>query len=122
MNWEITYRPEEKILSVKTGGVLEKESVLKMIVEASGFLTEHQCHRCLVDHTGIESTQIGITDIYGMPKVYDAVGLPRDLKLAMVVPQKYFDLFKFLETVDYNFGYTISVFMDTGPAVRWLKS
>ena len=121
MKWEMSYQPVGNILLLRTEGVLDKDSLLTMVKEASVLMSKHKCSRCLVDHSNITAVTIGTFDIYNMPNVYSEIGLPRTMKVAMVVPGMFRDTFGFLETVAFNVGYSVSVFYDTESASNWLK-
>ena len=108
-------------MTIRTEGCLDKASVTEMVKDALELMIAKNCTRCLVDHRNLSSVAIGTFDIYNMPRMYSELGLPRNFKIAMVVPQKFLESFLFLETVNRNYGYMFSIHLDDESAQRWLN-
>ena len=122
MKWEMSFDEDEKILFVKTHGILELATCKTLIKECLEVIEKENCRRCLIDNSEIESQNISTFDIYSLPTLYAALGLPRDLRMAEVASKKDERDFHFYETVCRNNGYfLVSVFFDVESALQWLK-
>ena len=121
MDWEISFDEKENILFVKTHGIMDTATNKAMIKECLDVIKKKNCRRCLVDNQEIKSQNIGTLDIHSIPKLYDELGFPRDLRLAEVTLKNYAEDFGFFETVCRNRGYMVSVFFDVASALQWLR-
>ena len=54
MQWQMTYDEADDILVVNTAGVIEIESATQMRNEGANLLKQHDCLRCLLDHTNLK--------------------------------------------------------------------
>jgi len=121
MEWKIVFNAGENILSVKTYGVFDLESKIKLIKEFVAEIEKQNCRQCLIDNSEIQSTRIGFMEIYSMPERFAELNMPRHLRIAQVFSEKHIKDFHFLETVSHNRGYWLSVFPDVESALQWLK-
>ena len=122
MKWEMSFNEKENILFVKIHGTMDTAPHKALIKECLEVIEKQNCRRCLIDNSEIESQNISTFDIYSMPKLYDALGVPRNLRMAEVASKKDERDFHFYETVCRNNGYyLVSVFFDVESALQWLK-
>ena len=121
MDWEISFDEKENILFVKTRGILDVKSNTAMTKECLEVIKEKNCRRWLIDNQKITFQAFGTFDIHSLPKLYEELGFPRNLRLAEVTLKEYERDFSFYETVCYNRGYMVSVFYDVESALQWLK-
>jgi len=121
MNWQINYDENEQIIFIKTIGVLDISSANLMRTEGFNLIKQHNCLRCLVDHSEIAEDALSTLDIYNLPKRYKELDIPRRLKMALVIPGKFMTNLKFYETVCRNNGYLVSIFFNRESALEWLK-
>ncbi len=121
MDWEISFDEKENILFVKTRGVLDVISNAAMTKECIEMVKEKKCSKWLIDNRKITFQAFSTLDIHSLPKLYDELGFPRNLRLAEVTLKEYGRDFSFYETVCRNRGYTVSVFYDVESALQWLK-
>ncbi len=121
MNWEISFNEKESILFVKTYGILDVKSNMAMTKECIEMIKEKKYSRWLIDNRKIIFQEFDTLDIHSLPKLYDKLGFPRNLRLAEVTLKEYASDFSFYETVCRNRGYMVSVFYDVESAFHWLK-
>ena len=122
MKWTISHNTTDKILVIKTEGVIDIAAANAMREEGAKQIKQHGYLLCLLDHSQAEGYTLSTLDIYSIPKKYNELGIPRNLRMALVVPEHMRrDLF-FYETVCRNNGYFASVFFDHESAIAWLKS
>ena len=121
MKWKIYYDETERILFIKTHGILEIESANMMRTEGAALIKQHGILRCLLDHSDLSEDALATLDIYNLPQRYSELGIPHQFRMALVVPEKFMKNLKFYETVCRNNGYFVSIFFDRESAMNWLK-
>ncbi len=121
MNWQMYYDENERIIFIKTTGVLEITSANYMRAEGVALIQKHNCMRLLLDHSGIVRDALSTMDIYDLPQRYEEMGLTRQLKMALVIPSEFLENLRFYETVCRNHGYSVQLFSDRDLALKWLK-
>ena len=121
MEWEISFKPENNILSVKTHGIFNMDSNTALIKECLEIVKKKDCRGCLIDNSELEFIRIETLEIYSIPALFSKLGVPHNLHIAEVFSEKHKKDFHFLETVCYNNGYLVSVFSETELALQWLK-
>ena len=122
MKWQISHNLADKIIVIKTEGVLDKASAGAMRNEGAELIKQHGYLRCLLDHSDAEGVVLGVLDTYSLPKIYDELKISRLLRMAVVVPDRMREDLHFYETVCRNNGYSVSIFFDRNAAVEWLLS
>jgi hypothetical protein len=77
----------------------------------------------LVDYTDAQ-VKVSTLDIYALPDRYDALGLSRNVRIAVVMPHDLEDsaLFDFYEDVTNNRGFNTKLFKSARDAQLWLDS
>jgi hypothetical protein len=85
-------------------------------------MKEHRSIRCLLDHTEINFVSGKTLEVFNRPEEIKNTGMPLNVKLAAVIPEKYKDHFSFLETVCNNRGISYRVFKNDISALNWLKT
>ena len=116
--WKIEYLAAEKILLLKSKGVMDVPSanaMVKALVEAA---EKHQCQHHLIDHRKTTFAFM-FTDYYERPAVNSKLGISRLFKTAMVFSQITHETV-FMENVFRNRGYNMRHFEDIDEARRWL--
>ncbi len=121
MDWKISFDEKEYVLCVKTYRILDVESNKAMTKECLEIIKEKNYRRWLIDNRKITFQAFGTFDIHSLPKLYDELGFPRNLRLAEVTLKEYASDFSFYETVCRNRGYMVSVFYDVESALQWLR-
>ena len=121
MEWEISFKPENNILSVKTHGIFNMDSNTALIKECLEIVKKKDCRGCLIDNSELEFIKIETLEIYSIPALFSKLGIPYNLHIAEVFSEKHAQNFHFLETVCRNNGYSVSVFSELESALQWLK-
>jgi len=122
MKWTISHNTADKILVIKTEGVIDVAAANAMRNEGAKLIKQHGYLLCLLDHSLAEGYTLSTLDIYSIPKRYNELGIPRNFRMALVVPEQMRKDLIFYETVCRNNGYFASVFFDQESAITWLKS
>jgi hypothetical protein len=121
MEVNISYLPDDHIVIVKTHGEADAKSSHEMVQSIFQSMKEHRSIRCLLDHTEISFVSGKTLDVFKRPDEIKNTGMPLNVKLAAVIPEKYRDHFDFLETVCNNRGISYRVFGNELSAINWLK-
>lgn len=121
MEWQISLEPEDNMLYVKTHGIFSMDANTALIKECLEILQGTDCRDCLIDNSELEFTKIETLEIYSIPALFSELGIPHDLHIAEVFSKKHAKVFRFLETVCYNYGYKVFVFSEMELAIKWLK-
>ena len=122
MNWKISHNTIDKILVIKTEGVIDIATANAMRADGVEQIRKHGYLRCLLDHSDAKEYTLSTLDIYTLPKKYKELGIPYNFRMALVVPENLRKDMRFFETVCRNNGYLASVFFDMDSALAWLKS
>lgn len=120
MQWLMYYDENDKIVYTKTTGVLNIKEASVMRNEGIALMRKHNCMLGLLDHSELTGDHLTTMDMYNLPKQYVRLGVPREFRLASVVPERFMENLNFYETVCRNNGYYFSVFFDRESALRWL--
>jgi hypothetical protein len=119
MEWTIQYLADEKILYIKTSGVLTSESANLMVREAVQAMDVYQCGKQLVDHS--ETTfALNVLQYYERPSINQQIGISRSWKIAMIF-KELTEQTHFMETVFRNRGFDFHEFDDVEKAKAWLE-
>ncbi|HEX6550586.1 MAG TPA: hypothetical protein VF117_07925 [Gammaproteobacteria bacterium] len=123
MAWQIEYLPEEKAARIVCTGQTKQGDAIAQTDAAIELQSKYNVRRFLLDYSGIEIVAAPLADIYGLPDYYHKRGVPRDIRIAVVVPAHHFqrDKFEFYEDVCLNRGYSSRMFESLKEAWSWLK-
>ena len=121
MEWNMSYNAAEDIIFIETSGVLDIKSANAMRDEGAILIKNHNCMRCLLDHRNLTGEELATMDIYNLPKRYAELGIPRQLRMAVIAHEKLANNMAFYETVCRNNGYLVSLFFDKETALECLK-
>jgi hypothetical protein len=83
MKWDFKLLPKHGVLSVKTSGDLNYDTMLEFIAAAATEMQAHGCDKILVDHSNAV-LKISPTRVYRLPAVEVAHGIGRR-KVAVVI-------------------------------------
>jgi len=64
MEWEISFKPENNMLSVKTHGIFNMNSNTALIKECLEIVKKKDCRSCLIDNSELEFIKIETLEIY----------------------------------------------------------
>ena len=121
MSVKVEYLPKDKtVVIIATGTITVDELGCQSPVTVS-LLKQHAASRMLVDYTDAQ-VQVSTMDIYTIPDRYDALGLPRSVRIAVVMPRDLEDkaLFDFYADVTHNRGFMTKLFRSAKEARLWL--
>lgn len=118
----ISYNPQYRMIETKFWGELgmdDARQIIEGILQAAG---EHGCFLCLSDYREA-ILKLSTMQIYEVPRIISDVSNSlgvgaHQFKRALVV--KNLEDFRFFETVTWNQGQTLKLFLDIDEARRWL--
>ncbi len=122
MEVDISYLSDDQIVVVKTHGYADAKSSSEMVKSIMLAMKEHLSLRCLLDHTEINFVSGKTIEVFNRPEEIKNTGMPSNVRLAAVIPERYKDHFRFLETVCENRGISYRVFSNNTSAMNWLKT
>ena len=120
LTWTLAYEEASKVLVVRAQGVLDLPSAERMRAEAHERFRELGCTRVLLDYLGLDAEALGTLDVYRLPRVYEALGISREMRMAVVASGVGRPNLDFYETVCQNNGYSVRVFNKEAEARAWL--
>lgn len=123
MPYTMEYLVEEGITLITNIGVLTYEDFMKQAREALDISRLKKCNMILVDCTSM-ITQAQVTEMFDTSAFYEAIGAPRENKIALVAPPtgtKTEEDLRFYETVCINRGWRVKMFADKESAIKWLR-
>ncbi len=118
---EVDYSREEKMILLKCHGKITIDDVETATIEGSRLIKSHESCKALVEIGQLEPA-VNLVDIYGLPKLYESLGIPATMMIAVVasgLKEDYGD-FQFYETVCINRGFQVKAFDNTRRAREWL--
>lgn len=121
MPTEVRFLAEENIVFLRCAGEVTAPELRDLSQEAAAVAKEHGCSRVLAD-TREFTTDLPTMEIHGHPAGYNRLGVPRSLRIAVVVPETGAarQNYDFYETVCRNSGYHVMGFEDLASARAWL--
>lgn len=120
LSWTLAFDETERILAVQARGVLDMPSAEQLRREASDRFRELGCTRVLLDYRGLEAEALGTLEVYNLPKVYQAWGFSREMRMAVLTAGVGQQNLEFFETVCQNNGYAVRLFAEEPEARAWL--
>lgn len=119
---QVTYSPDDELIFITYTGKTTFDELRLATQQAKQYVSWYDCYSVLVD---VRSTDPAVPplNIYDMPKLYESLGVPRNILIAMVGPKAEpgYNDFLFYETVCRNRGFTVQLFEDMESAKAWLK-
>ena len=123
MEWTMDYIEDGDIVHVKMLNPVNLEGTRQLCIEANSLARQHQSHRYLIDHRGIDIV-LTILDIDKIPDVFREVEADFNGKTAILLdpnePKR--NLFDFLKNVLRLTSMHFELFSDKVKAIVWLKS
>jgi hypothetical protein len=123
MPWTIESNDGGQLLEVVYRGTFEAAELRNATIEIVDVLLDKGMQRLLLDchdaHFNVPTVAV-----YQLPELYDAKGLSRHVRAAVVKPHDgyHLELFEFYEDVCRNRGYFAMLFDDAEAARAWLRS
>jgi hypothetical protein len=122
MEWSISFLPDAHIIVVQTEGIVNESDTLNMAKDVKKAMVQYKASGCLIDHSSIKSVTGSIVKTYYRPEELSGMGVPRNIRIAVVAPQEHKGHFNFLETVCRNRGFDFSLFENRETAIEWLTT
>jgi hypothetical protein len=123
MEWTVGHLEEHNIVFVKILSPADMEGTREFVLEANSLAREHNTHRYLVDHRGVDVV-MSVLDIDKIPGLLEELNADLGGKTAILMdssaPKK--NLFNFLKNVFHLLPMRFEVFSDEDEAIAWLKS
>ncbi len=119
MEWTIEHRPEQDILYLKSGGVMDVSSANAMVADLVAAAARYACRRHLVDHRAT-TFAFNLVNYFERPAINEKIGVSVTWKTAMVFAESTQET-HFMETVFRNRGYNFREFTDVNEALAWLQ-
>ena len=123
MDWTMDYIEDGDIVYVKILNPISLEGTRQICIEANSLARQHQSHRYLIDHRGIDII-LTILDIDKIPGIFKEVEADFDGKTAVLLdpnePKR--NLFSFLKNVLRLTSMHFELFSDKVKAIAWLKT
>ncbi len=121
-SWEVKYLPDKATVAVSASGQLSLQDAKEMIEKSIHLLRENKAHRVIADLSNAHF-KVAVADIYYTPEYYDKLGMPRNARIALILPktqERLSTLYEFHETVCHNKGYLCKLFDSQQSAHEWL--
>jgi len=118
MTYELKVNKEKGILELKSFGSVSGDEIIESMKKVNR----------LSEETGIVLLFVDSRQVDAMPNTIDLFDLtrkfPRFLRMAILIPveSELTETFKFGETVGFNRGIPLRVFVSEAEALEWLKS
>ncbi|MCC7140774.1 MAG: hypothetical protein IT349_01615 [Candidatus Eisenbacteria bacterium] len=122
MHWAMEYRPEQRVVWVRTEGRTTTEDVARLEAECARTAREHGARGYLFDHRALE-TFLSDIDIYDGPSRLEKVEASRAMLAAILIRDEkpMLEAFAFLADVMNNRGFVVRLFTDELKAFDWLE-
>ena len=123
MAWTFETKDGDQLLEVIFQGVHDAEQLRAATFEIVDTLIAKGILR-LVLNCYDAHFNVPTVNVYQLPELYDAKGLSRQVRAAVVRPHDgyHVEIFEFYEDVCRNRGYFVQLFDDADSAYEWLRS
>ena len=122
MPYDVAFNEAHSIVEICYSGAVTAEELLCAYFDAVSLAKSVNSKRFLADCTALRGGH-SLTDLYLLIDQFEASGLERDVKEAILIPSLQASVadVEFYETACRNRGYNISLFRDLGAALAWLR-
>lgn len=122
MAWSMEFTDAGRILKVLIQGPISGAEVAQMTQESVGLVASRQVTRVVLDCAAAEM-DVPILDVYKLPDLYAARGVPRQVRAAVILPRAGYrlDIYEFYEDVCRNRGYFVKLFEREAEAWEWVR-
>src|SRR5690242_12318202 len=123
MPWTMEFTDDERILRVTYQGDLREDELRGGTHQIIAAMVQHKCQRALLDCLEARM-EVPALNVYQLPDVYDASGIGRQVRAAVVLPRDGYkrELYEFYEDVCRNRGYFVKLFETMEEAWTWIRS
>lgn len=121
MTWNIEHNDGEDILRVTASGDITTEDVFAQTREGIELILRRGLSGVFADYSAA-NLLMPISDISRMPEMFDSLAMPRETKMAVVLPGNptTMNKYTFFDDVATNRGYTVGLFWEPSQAMAWL--
>ena len=121
MGWKVDPLDAEGFLYVSADGAIGTDDVRGQVDQGITFILEHRLPGAMVDYSKVV-LEMPIVDIYQLPDWFEARSLPRETRIAVVLPADPANMHKytFFDDVANNRGYQVRLFWEVTRARDWL--
>ncbi len=122
MSWAAEYVPDRATVVINGSGRLRFEDMRGIAKGATDLLRKNKASRVLLDCSEAV-LDVKVVDVFYLPECYDRVGVPRNARIAFIVPKtrQPSGICEFYETVCRNKGYLCRLFNTQESAMQWLR-
>jgi hypothetical protein len=122
MPWTHQISDDGKTLKVKYEGTFVAGELRQATEDILSIMLEKKIMRVLLDCYDAHF-DVPIIGVYQLPDLYEARGIPRKTRAAVILPKDHYrqELYEFYEDVCSNRGYFVKLFEDAAEAWKWLQ-
>ncbi len=122
MPWSMEFKDEGRVLWILLEGPMSADEIAEMMRESVSTVAAQQVPRVLID-CGESRMSVPTLDIYKLPDLYAASGVPRQLRVAIIPPHDGYKRksYQFYEDVCRNRGYFVRLFEREAEAWSWVR-
>ena len=122
MSWKIEHHDTERFIRVTAAGGISTPDAFAQVAEGVELVLRHQLTGALVDYSAV-NLEMPIADISRIPDMFEAHGLPRMAKIAVVLPPDPATMGKYtyFDDVATSRGYRVGLFWEPTQALAWLR-
>jgi hypothetical protein len=120
MSWSLEPSTKGTLRVTNTGRIVERD-LLPQIQEIVTAIQRDRLSGLLVDNREAV-LDIPVATLSSLPEVFEAEGLPRSLKIAIVMPSdpRSVEKVRFFDDLATNHGYHVKLFAESHRATQWL--
>ena len=119
MPCEVTHDAERDYIVTQIDGRLDVSVVKEFLAELGRVMSTSGCERVLVDLRGA-AMRLSMGELYFAPRMVSEAGIPIATKRAVIVAEKDWSLYSYLQMVAQNQAQIVRIFTDPDEASRWL--
>ena len=121
MPWEVNHNPSLQAVELSLTGAVSGEDLRDGTMQGIRRALELGVSRGLID-AGEQEQTASMLELLDMPALYEAEGLPRRIRIALVVPRRVelHEVAEFYETICLNRGWMVHRAASREEAIEWL--
>ena len=122
MSWHIEHSKRDKLLLVTATGPVSTEDVQAQATQGIEIIKREQLQAVLADYSSAV-LEMPIMEIYKMPDMFETLGLPKQTRMAILLPSDPVNMHKytFFDDTATNRGYQVKLFWEESHAIDWAK-
>lgn len=122
MPWSLASTDDDRLLTVTFQGNFEADELRAATLEIVDTLMARGTLRLILDCHDAHF-DVPTVNVYQLPELYNARGLSRQVRAAVILPKDGYhqEIFTFYEDVCRNRGYFVQLFQDLDGGLAWLN-